>query len=300
MKKTYILLIILLMLVGCTKQNEKEKIQIITTNYPCYDFVRAITKNVPDVEIKMLVNPGTEIHDYEPTPKDIIDIKKSKLFVYVGGESDDWTKKIIKGKQNTVKIMNLVKLKKEELVEGMEGEDESEYDEHIWTSPKNATKIIDRLKNNIIEIDGKNKEKYEKNAREYIKKIDEIDKEITNIVQNSKRKTIIFADRFPFRYFTDDYNLKYYAAFKGCSESVEASSKTISFLIKKVKEEKIPVIFHIELSNKKIAELISKETNTKVLELNSAHNISKKEFDKKTTYVDIMKKNAEALKEALN
>lgn len=299
MKKTYILLIIILMLVGCTKQNEKEKIQIIATNYPCYDFVRAITKDVPDVEIKMLVNPGSEIHDYEPTPKDIINIKKSKLFVYTGGESDNWVNKIIK-ENNNVKIMDLVDLKKEELVEGMEGEDEEEYDEHVWTSPKNAIKIIDKLKEKIIKIDNKNKNEYEKNAEEYIKKIKEIDKEIENIVETSKRKTIVFADRFPFRYFTDEYGLEYYAAFKGCSESTEASSKTITFLIKKIKEEKIPVVFHIELSNKKIAKVISKETNTKILELNSAHNISKKDFEKGITYVDIMKKNIESLREALN
>ncbi|MBR2587929.1 MAG: zinc ABC transporter substrate-binding protein [Bacilli bacterium] len=299
MKKVLILLLIIISITGCTKQVKNEKTKIVTTNFPCYDFVRAITKDVDNIEVDMLVTPGSEIHDYEPTPKDIINIKKSKLFVYTGGESDNWVKKIIK-ENNNVKIMDLVDLKKEELVEGMEGEDEEEYDEHVWTSPKNAIKIIDKLKEKIIKIDNKNKNEYEKNAEEYIKKIKEIDKEIENIVKTSKRKTIVFADRFPFRYFTDEYGLEYYAAFKGCSESTEASSKTITFLIKKIKEEKIPVVFHIELSNKKIAKVISKETNTKILELNSAHNISKKDFEKGITYVDIMKKNIESLREALN
>lgn len=299
MKKVLILLLIIISITGCTKQVKNEKTKIVTTNFPCYDFVRAITKDVDNIEVDMLVTPGSEIHDYEPTPKDIINIKKSKLFVYTGGESDNWVKKIIK-ENNNVKIMDLVDLKKEELVEGMEGEDEEEYDEHVWTSPKNAIKIIDKLKEKIIKIDNKNKNEYEKNAEEYIKKIKEIDKEIENIVETSKRKTIVFADRFPFRYFTDEYGLEYYAAFKGCSESTEASSKTITFLIKKIKEEKIPVVFHIELSNKKIAKVISKETNTKILELNSAHNISKKDFEKGITYVDIMKKNIESLREALN
>ena len=299
MKKALILLVIIISITGCTKQVKNEKTKIVTTNFPCYDFVRAITKDVDNIEVDMLVTPGSEIHDYEPTPKDIINIKKSKLFVYTGGESDNWVNKIIK-ENNNVKIMDLVDLKKEELVEGMEGEDEEEYDEHVWTSPKNAIKIIDKLKEKIIKIDNKNKNEYEKNAEEYIKKIKEIDKEIENIVETSKRKTIVFADRFPFRYFTDEYGLEYYAAFKGCSESTEASSKTITFLIKKIKEEKIPVVFHIELSNKKIAKVISKETNTKILELNSAHNISKKDFEKGITYVDIMKKNIESLREALN
>lgn len=299
MKKLWILLVLIL-LTGCTSQRKDEKINIIATNYPCYDFVRAITKDVNDVEVQMLITPGTEIHDYEPTPKDVINIKKSKLFVYVGGESDNWIKKIVDEKQNTVKIMDLVQIKKEELVEGMEGEKEDEYDEHVWTNPKNAIKIINKLKKKIIKIDSKHKEKYEQNAKEYTDKIKEVDTEIEKIVHTSKRKTIIFADRFPFRYFTDEYGLKYYAAFKGCSESVEASSKTITFLIQKIKEEKIPVVFHIELSNKKIAEIISKETNTKIFELNSAHNISKKDFENKITYVDIMRKNAKVLKEALN
>ena len=158
MKKIHVLLMLIL-LVGCVRQTKDNSIKIIATNYPCYDFVRAITKSVKDVEVKMLVTPGSEIHDYEPTPKDIISIKKSKLFVYVGGESETWVKKVIDEKENTVKIMDLVQTKKEKLIEGMEWKEEDEYDEHVWTNPKNAIKIINKLKEEIIKIDIKNKEK---------------------------------------------------------------------------------------------------------------------------------------------
>lgn len=306
MKKIKIILLILL-LVGCTKTNEEKKINIISTSFPGYDFARAITKNIDDVNVKMLLKPGAEMHDYEPTPKDIINIEKSNMFIYVGGDSDEWVKKIIKKinpkKTKIIRLMDLTNITYEEEVEGMEEEHEhheEEYDEHVWTSPVNAIKITESLEKEIIKIDKQNKEKYEKNSNKYKNELNKIDTEIRQIIDNSKRKELIFGDRFPLKYFTDEYNLKYYAAFKGCSEQTEASAKTIAFLINKVKEDNIPVVFSIELSNKKLAEEIAKQTNTKVLEFHSAHNISKEDFKKGTTYVDIMNKNIEALREALN
>ena len=303
--KTTILTIIIILIVGCTKQDETKKINIITTNFPSYDFARAITKNVEDVKVEMILKPGEEMHDFEPTPKDIINIQKSNIFIYVGGESDDWVKKILKNinpkKTKIIKLMDLTNKVYEEEIEGMEKEnEEKEYDEHVWTSPVNAIKIIKKIKKEIIKIDIKNKTQYEINTNDYINKLNNIDSSIRQIVNNSKRKEIIFGDRFPLRYFTDEYNLKYYAAFKGCSDQTEASAKTLAFLIKKVKEDNIPVVFHIELSNKKIAEEISKQTKAKVLEFSSAHNISKEDFEKGITYIDIMNKNIKALKEALN
>ena len=200
--------------------------------------------------------------------------------------------------------MDLVDTYEEEITEGMEEEAEesaeTELDEHVWTSPVNAIKITEKLTDEVISIDEPNKELYESNRDSYIKELESIDNEIKKVVKNAKRKEIIFGDRFPFRYFVEEYGLTYYAAFPGCSEASEASAKTISFLINKVKEDKIPVIFHIELSNKKIAEAIAKETGAKVLEFNSAHNISKTDFDKNIGYIDIMKNNIVALKEALN
>ncbi len=307
--KIIILALVFILLVGCTKTNENKKINIIATSFPGYDFARAITQNIEDVNVKMLLKPGAEMHDFEPTPKDIINIEKSDMFIYVGGDSDEWVEKILKKinpkKTKIIKLMDIVETKLEEEVEGMEEEEhehheeEEEYDEHVWTSPVNAIKITEFLKQEIIKIDKVNKDKYEINADEYINKIKQIDTEIRNIVNNSKRKELIFGDRFPLRYFTDEYNLNYYAAFRGCSEQTEASAKTIAFLINKVKDDNIPVVLHIELSNKKLAKEIAKQTKTKVLEFHSAHNISKEDFKKGTTYVDIMNKNIEVLKEAL-
>ena len=300
MKKILGLFLVLICLSGCSSNNSKDNITIISTSFPGYDFVRAITKD-SNIVVKMLIKPGVEIHHFEPTPKDIINIESSNLFVYVGGDSDEWVSNLLKdmNKDKTIKLMDLVDLTNEELKEGMEGDNEVEYDEHVWTSPINAIKIINKLKDEIISIDSINKELYEKNANEYIKELYSIDSEIRNIVAMSNRKEIIFGDRFPIKYFTDEYNIDYYAAFKGCSHETEASAKTIAFLINKVKEDDIPVIFKVELSNGKIANTIGKETNTKVLEYNSAHNITMDYFNSGITYIDIMKKNIEVLKEAL-
>lgn len=294
--KRILLTLIIILLVGCTKADKEKKINIISTNFPGYDFARAITKNDEDVNVRMLVKPGTDIHHYEITLKEIINIQKSDMFIYNGGDSDEWVKNILKkiDPKNTkiIKIMDLTDLKLKET------ENEKEYDEHVWTSPVKSIEIIEKLKEEIIDI--KNNELYTKNTNEYINELKKIDNSIKEIVSNSKRKEIIFADRFPLKYFTDEYKLKYYAAFPGCSEQTEASSKTVSFLIDKVRKDKVPVIFHLELSNKKLAKEISKETGTKILEFNSAHNIANEDFKKGITYVDIMKKNIKVIKEALN
>ena len=303
-------------LTGCNKNKDNEnKLTIVTTNFPSYDFARAVVKDNKDVELKMLLKPGAESHDFEPTPQDIIDIKNSDLFIYTGGESDEWISDILDDidtdKTKVIKMMNLVDTLEEEIVEGMEDEEheeeeehhdeeEVEYDEHVWTSPVNAIKIVNALRDEVVSIDNDNKKIYEDSAKEYTDKLEKIDNEFKDIVKNAKRKEIIFGDRFPLRYFVDEYNLKYYAAFPGCSAQTEASAKTISYLVDKVKEDKIPVVFHIELSNGKIAEAISKETGAKVLEFNTAHNISQKDFDAGVTYVDIMEENTKVLKEALN
>ena len=300
-------------LTGCNKNKDNEnKLTIVTTNFPSYDFARAVVKDNKDVELKMLLKPGAESHDFEPTPQDIIDIKNSDLFIYTGGESDEWISDILDDidtdKTKVIKMMDLVDVKEEEIVEGMEDEEEEEhhdeeeveYDEHVWTSPVNAIKIVNALRDEVVSIDNDNKKVYEDSAKEYTDKLEKIDNEFKDIVKNAKRKEIIFGDRFPLRYFVDEYNLKYYAAFPGCSAQTEASAKTISYLVDKVKEDKIPVVFHIELSNGKIAEAISKETGAKVLEFNTAHNISQKDFDAGVTYVDIMEENTKVLKEALN
>ena len=298
--------ILLAIIVGCKVEKDDDKLTIITSNFPSYDFARAITKDVPKTSVEMLLKPGTEMHDYEPSPKDIIKISKADIFIYVGGESDEWIDDLLDNidtkKVKVVKLMDLVDTVEEETVEGMEVEeetDEKEYDEHVWTSPRNAIDIIEALEDIISKEDEANSSLYRMNSSVYKAKISDVDEDIRNIVDNSQNKTLIFADRFPFRYFTDEYGLEYYAAFPGCSDQTEASSKTISFLINKIKENNIDAIYTIEFSNKKIANTISKETGAKIYELNSAHNISKEDFDSGKTYYDIINENASVLRESL-
>ena len=311
MKKVFILLLVLCtcFVVGCGKEKNSTKYKIISTSFPGYDFARAVIKDVDDISVDLLLKPGSETHDFEPTPQDIIDIQESDLFIYIGGESDEWIDDVLKdidtSKTKILKLMDVVDLYEEELSEGMEIEEEDEgkeveYDEHIWTSPKNAIKMINKIKEEIINIDNDNKENYEKNASNYIDELTNIDNQFREIVNNASRKELVFGDRFPLRYFVEEYGLTYHAAFPGCSEQTEASAKTITYLINYVKQNKIPVVFHIELSNGKIAETIANETGAKVLEFNAVHNISKKDFDDGLTYADYMKKNIEVLKEALN
>ena len=299
-----IIFISIFVISGCTSSKD-DKTTIITTNFPAYDFARQITKG-SNIEVKMLLKPGSESHDYEPTPKDIISISKSSMFIYVGGESDEWVDDLLDSIDTSniqiLKMMDEVNPVYEEKVDGMtinDDEDEEEYDEHVWTSPRNVIKISRTITDKIHKIDPENWSLYESNYSEYRIKLEKLDSDFKDVVNNSNRKVLIFADRFPFRYFVDDYGLGYYAAFPGCSSETEASAKTISFLINKVKEDNIPVILTIEFSNKKIANTISKETGAKILEFNSAHNISKEDFENGKTYLDIMNDNLNVLKEAL-
>lgn len=301
--KKLLLLFVIVLTAGCTLNvNEKSSKCIIATSFPGYDFARAIVKDT-DIEVKLLLSPGVDMHDYELTPKDMVDIENAELFIYVGGESDEWVKKVLSTTDlNTFKLMDAVKLLAEEIKPGMEKTEEiekSELDEHVWTSPINAIKIIEDLTKKISELFPKYESIFDKNSKSYIEEIKLIDSEIRDIVNNSSKKTLIFADRFPLLYFTREYNLDYYAAFPGCAHETEASAKTIAFLIEKVKRENIPVIFTIELSNGNIAETIKKETGVKVSTFETAHNVTKKDFDNGITYVDLMKRNIKSLKEAL-
>ena len=303
MKRIIILItVVLLFTVGCSlKDNSHNKI-IVTTSFPCYDFVRAIVKN-SDIEVKLLLKPGMDMHEFEPTPKDVINIEKSLLFIYVGGESDEWVNDILsstdKKFNQTFKLIDSVKLLKEELKDGMQGQEDDEIDEHVWTSPNNAIKIIESLRDKIIEIDPSNKDLYIKNANNYINEIKEVDQEIKNIISSSNKKELIFADRFSIRYFVEDYGLNYYAAFPGCAHETEANAKTISFLIDKVKKDDIKVVFKVELSDGNIAKTISEETGAKIETFQTCHNVSESDYESGVTYVDLMKRNIIVLKEAL-
>ena len=289
-------------------KGEAEKMSIISTGYIGYDFARAVAGD--RAEVKMLLKPGSEAHDFEPTPQDLIDISKADLFIYVGGESDEWVAKLLKDNEisgdKVLRLMDEVELKKEEIVEGMEGEDEGEdgageeeYDEHVWTSPKNAMRLVEAVARKLGEVEPSEKGYFEENAKGYISKIDEVDKDFREIISSSPRKELIFGDRFPFRYFVDEYGLKYYAAFPGCSEQTEASSGTVAFLIDKVKKDGINIVLKIELTSGALAETIARETGAKVMEFSAGHNISEEDFSAGVTYVDLLRKNVEVLREAL-
>lgn len=308
-------LLVVFNLTSCGQDSAKKtedggkKVKVVTTIFPQYDFARNVLKDKG--EVKMLLKPGAESHSFEPTPKDIKDIENADVFIYTGGENDVWVKKILKslGKKapRTIELLDCTDTVEEETVEGMEHEHhhdehhegEHEIDEHVWTSPVNAVKIVEKITDTVSEVDKADKAYFEKNSQAYIKKLKDLDKSFEKVVKEGKRRTILFGDRFPFRYFADRYNLKYYAAFSGCSTETEANASTVKFLIKKVKDEKIPVVFTIEMSDKKIAGSVADATGAKNLTLHSCHNLTKNELEKGEDYISMMKKNIDSLKEAL-
>lgn len=280
---------------------------IITSNFVAYDFARAITGDASN--IGMLLKPGAEAHDYEPSPQDIKNIIEADFFIYTGGESDEWVEDMLRDNNidqaKTIKMMDFVELKTEEVVEGMETEEEGieeegEYDEHIWTSPVNAIRIIEAMRDRFVAKNAQKEGEYTANVQKYIDSLNEIDKEFRAVVKNTKRKELVFGDRFPFRYFVDEYGLEYSAAFSGCSDQTEASSSTIAYLVNKVKNDQLPVVLKIELTSGSLAQAIADETGAKILTLNAAHNISQADFDNGKTYADIMRENINVIREALN
>lgn len=322
MKKNILLVFVMLLsvslLVGCMRKESIQEadseaagqLKIIATGFAPYDFAKQIVGEYG--EVSMLLAPGAESHSYEPTPQDIISIQNSNIFIYGGGESDEWVTDVLasigNGDIKVIKMLDCVELIEEETVEGMQEEEheheadqeEIEYDEHVWTSPKNAIQIVEAIKKEVIAEDPAHQSVYEANCQKYVEELTALDEAFLEVVNQGKRKEVIFADRFPLRYFVEAYGLKYYAAFPGCSTDTEPSASTVAFLIDKVKEDKIPVVFHIELSNEKMADTICEATGAKKLLFNACHNISKTDFERGVTYLEMMKKNVEVLKEALN
>lgn len=331
MKKTTALVLALLMmmssLVGCGKKNDTanadktDKLKVVTTIFPEYDWVKEILGDkAGDAEITMLLDKGGDLHSYQPTADDIDRIADCDLFIYVGGESDDWVKDALKNSTNKdMKVINLLdvlkdSIKTEETKPGMQAEEEhkggkndeheeKEYDEHVWLSLKNVKPLVEKISEDLQELDPENKEIYASNTKAYVKKLSDLDDKYRKTADTAKRKTVLFGDRFPFRYLTDAYGLNYYAAFAGCSAETEASFKTVSFLAKKMDELKLPCVLTIEGSKHKIAETIVKNTaekNQKVRTMDSMQSITSKDADKGATYLSIMEKNLSALKKALN
>lgn len=293
--------------------DSKTKLSVVCTNFPEYDFVRQITGDKADVT--MLLKPGAESHSYEPTPQDIIAIQNSDLFVYVGGDSDQWVADVLssmdQSKMTVFKLMDCVDLVEEELTEGMQPEAEAkgaesgaveapEMDEHVWTSPANAMQIVQKLCDTLCTLDNADQASFTANTKIYLAQLQQLDDAFRKAVENGKRKEIIVGDRFPFHYFCREFGLTYYAAFPGCSTNTEADASTVAFLIQKVKGDQLPVVFHLELSNEQMCNSICEATGAKSALLNAVHNVSDSDFKAGATYLSLMQHNVDVLKEALN
>ncbi|MBE6719669.1 MAG: zinc ABC transporter substrate-binding protein [Ruminococcaceae bacterium] len=306
---------------GCSVngKTENKKLSIVCTVFPIYDWVNNVLGDTKDsAEVTLLLDSGADLHSYQPTADDMIKISGCDVFIYVGGESDEWVENALENASNKeMQALNLMdalgdKTKEEEIIEGMQveeeesedgEEEETEYDEHIWLSLKNASFLTDKIAEALSDADAQNKDKYLANAKSFKKSVDELDAEYQKVVDSSKTKTLLFGDRFPFRYMVDDYGLNYYAAFVGCSAETEASFETITFLANKVDELGLTKVMVIESSDKKIANTIIENTkakNQQVLTLDSMQSTALSEIKSGTTYLGTMKNNLAVLTEALS
>lgn len=336
-------------------------LKIVTTIFAPYDFARQITAGT-DADINMLLAPGTEVHSYDPTVQDIVEISECDLFIYTGGENDEWVNDILESLDhpiNTLKMMDHSTKVEEEVKEGMQSvghdhdheghsheeaaaahgdvhehdhesedlhyhdavhedddedhdseyiaededmddhEHEAEWDEHVWTSPRNAETIVSAIAEELCELDAENAAVYHNNLSSYLTQLEELDENFRKTVSSAQNKTMIFADRFPVRYFTEEYGLDYFAAYPGCAADAEPSAATIRFLIDRVRDENINAVFYIEMSNEKMADTVCAETGAQKLLFHSCHNVTKDEMENGATYISIMNQNLENLKTAL-
>ncbi|WP_349945291.1 metal ABC transporter substrate-binding protein [Lacrimispora sp. BS-2] len=302
-----------------TKTSNNHKLSVVCTIFPEYDWVKEILgSHGNNGEITMLMDSGVDLHSYQPTADDIIKISNCDMFIYVGGESDHWVKDALKeAKNKDMVVVNLLEVlgdtvKEEEIVEGMESEEEEaqeghdegpEYDEHVWLSLKNAKTLCNHIASKLGEIDSANAADYSANADAYEKKLDQLDESYQQTVNSAKQNAVLFGDRFPFRYLADDYGLTYYAAFVGCSAETEASFETIAFLSKKVDELGLNAVLTIEGTKHKIAETIvqnTKDKNQAIRSMDSMQSITSRDAESGATYLSIMEANLEVLKDTLN
>ena len=307
--------LILFCLCACAdvKPAEGGKIKVVCTVFPIYDWTREIAGD--KAEIIWLAKNGADMHSFQPSAADMVEIAECDLLIYIGGESDKWVEEAVKQYQNEKRaLINLTSLlgdalKEEEYTEGMQEEheheheeEEAEYDEHVWLSLKNAVIFTGAIADALEEKDPENAEFYKENALNYTEKLNALDGEYQKAVSKADNKTLLFADRFPFRYMTEDYGLSYYAAFPGCSAETEASFETVAFLSAKADELGLKYIIKTETAATKIAETVianTKEKNQEILVLDSMQSVGSKDAENGTTYLSVMEKNLETLKKAL-
>ena len=304
-------------------EKQEEKLHIVCTTYPQYDWVQQILgENPGHIEVNYLLKSGVDIHSYQPSAEDMMAISDCDLLIYVGGQSEQWLKEAQKNSKNenqkVIDMMDMLgeRIWEEELAEGMQTEAEEEhlvshekseskeieYDEHIWLSLKNAEQICQEIVKVLKEMDSVHQEVYQKNGDCYLEELDALDRQYREAIDMSKQKTLLFADRFPFRYLTEEYGLDYFAAFAGCSAETEASFETIAFLAAKVDELDLPVIYRIETSDDLLAETVRNSTaqkNQTILVLDSLQAVTQKEIEEGYTYLSVMEQNLELLKQGL-
>jgi len=307
--------LLLLLLCGCGSKS-KEKLSVVTTIFPEYDWVMQILGDeAENADVTMLLDNGVDLHSYQPTAADLIQISTCDLFIYVGGESDKWADDALREATNqdmvVIDLLDVlgVAVKEEALVEGMEEEtdeeesDEAEYDEHIWLSLTNAATCCNAIRDALCRIDGENAAVYTANTDTYAQSLSELDTKYKEMVNSAERTTILFGDRFPFRYLADDYGLTYYAAFAGCSAESEASFETVAFLAEKVDALALPAVLTLEGSNQKIAQTIvstSRQKNAEILSMDSMQSTTAQDIKNGVSYLSIMEKNLAVLQAALN
>jgi len=316
MKKLFPVLCALVLLTSCgpaLPEASPDRLQVVATVFPAYDFARAAAGDRADVTL--LLPPGVESHSYEPTPADILQVQRCDLFIYLGGESDTWVDTILSAVERsgeTLRMVDCVPLLEEETVEGMQGghdhdhEHEEDHDhlgevvgmdEHVWTAPLNAAAITRTIGECLSALDPANEKVYAANAETYAAELEALDREFTAFFEGLPDRTIVFGDRFPLLYFADAYNLDYYAAFPGCGSQTEPSAATVAFLTEKVREEHLPAVWYIEFSNHLVADSIAEAAGVGTAQFHTCHNVSKADLEAGATYLSLMRGNLNALQE---
>lgn len=315
--RSLIFILALAILSGCspkTKQPENKTVRIVAAIFPAWDWTREILgENPAGADLTLLLDSGVDLHSYQPSVEDILTISNADLFIYVGGESDRWVTDALKQANNpNIRILRMLETlgeaaREEQVTEGMQTEEdeeeaEAEYDEHVWLSLRNAAIITDAIAAELSDLDPEHADVYRTNAGIYQEKLKKLDEQYTQEIRQAKLHVLLFGDRFPFRYLTEDYGLDYYAAFPGCSAETEASFETISFLAQKCDELRLPAVLSIEGSDKRIPETIIRNTqdkNQKILTLDSMQAVSAAKIREGITYLSIMENDLEILKQAL-